>query len=144
MPSEDRLFVGGFQDFHDPTVLFWGTTSSLEHFADWLRSLSRETATCIDLADLPWVSPFRATEIRVEIGAQSTGMERATPSQDGPVNWGLAPQDAGRFAELVRVVAGSDKPCHHYLDAEGGDELVVVVSKGEYDDLTDGANGTEG
>ena len=38
------------------------------------------------------------------------------------------------FSELINVIANAQHPCHHYLDS-GHDDITVLVSKEEYEDL---------
>lgn len=130
--AEDRMFVGAFP-FTDPTVLFWGSAGGLERFAALLRELGRKAASGTVPGELSWVTSIRDTEVRIEVANQSRGMKRLEADRGYLFRWGLSPSDASRFAELVDVVAAARKPGHHYLDSDGGDEFVVVVSRGEYD-----------
>jgi len=62
-------------------------------------------------------------------------MRRLASGQDSPLAWRLSKSQASHFADLVDGVAAAQRPCHDYLDSEGRDDLVVVVSRGEYDGL---------
>lgn len=135
--AEDKMFVGVFPDFGDPTVLFWGNAGGLERFAGWLRNLDGKTAADMPLSTLSWVTTVRNTDIQIEIGSEDTGMKRLATGQDSPLIWRLSNSLASHFADLIDGVAASHRPCHHYLDSEGQDDLVVVVSHGEYDGLED-------
>ncbi len=56
-------------------------------------------------------------------------------SRDGDrLTWRIAPRDALHFAELIDVLAASNRPGHQYLDVDvaSGFGIEVKISKGEY------------
>jgi hypothetical protein len=46
--------------------------------------------------------------------------------------WELSLATMQRFADMVDGVATSIRPTHNYLETNGSDEVIVVVSKDEY------------
>ena len=133
--ADQQVFVGEFPDFNNPTVLIWGSSVALKRLAGWLRELSRKRTGSTIFADLAWIRPVRNTEIRLELTAHGTGMQRIGADNPPRFRWAISRNDARRFARQIESLAASDGPGHHYLDSQGEDKFMVVVSKGEYDGL---------
>lgn len=135
MTSEEQISVGFFADFHDPTVLFWGSSEALDQLAAFLRSLARQGKGTTSLNEENWISPRRGIRLRLEISQAASGMIKAPGTVEADFTWRITPRQAFNFADLIESLAKSQRPGHHYLDCESKDDVVVVVSRGEYDDL---------
>ena len=133
--GEDKTHFGLFMDFAEPTLVFSGTGVALKHFAKLLRDVGRSTGKKL-LHELAQFRSVRNTKINLTIEQVAGGMRKAHPSLgDNELNWRITPDMAKEFASLVEVAAESKSPCHHYLDSNSLDQVQVIVSKGEYDDL---------
>ena len=140
MASEEQISVGFFADFHDPTMLFWGSSDALRRFAGFLRNAGRQGRVRAILNEENGINPIRGIRIRLEISVRASGMLRASGAAAPDFTWCITATQADKFADLVESLAKSQKPGHHYLDCEARDDIVVVVSMGEYDDLDTAAN----
>ena len=133
--GEDNIYFGLFTDFAEPTVVFSGTDVALKRFARLLREADRSTGRKL-LHELSQVIAVRNTRVTLAIEQVAGGMKRAHPSfDDNELEWIITPDIAKEFAALVEAVAESKSPSHHYLDSNSLDQVQVIVSKGEYDDL---------
>ena len=132
MTSEEQISVGFFADFHDPTVLFWGSPEALDQLATFLRSLARQGKGTTSLNEENWINPRRGIRLRLEISQAASGMIKAPGTAEADFTWRITPRQALNFADQIESLAKSQKPGHHYLDCEAKDEVVVVVSRGEY------------
>jgi hypothetical protein len=138
MIDEQQVRFGFFKEFERPTILCWGSVGALRTFAHFLRTLPYNKRQRIMLHELSWVKAIGSTQISLEIMSKNCGMLRSKTYPDSEFIWLISETQAKHFAELVEAVSASTIPCHQYLECDGGDEVVVIVSKGEYDHF-DGA-----
>ena len=135
MASEEQISIGYFAEFHDPTVLFWGSSEAMYQLAAFLRSMARHGKGKALLNEENWINPRRDIRIWFEVSQAASGMNKAPGTAGADFNWSITERQALEFADLIESLAESQKPGHQYLDCEDKDEFVVVVSRGEYDDL---------
>lgn len=124
------LRFGYFEDFSDPTFMFFGDHDSLRALYEILLSLP--TQDCIQIDADPRFKPVSNEGLNIRLTPVAEGMRHQASSQSNFFEWRLSASQALHFAEQVRGVIDADQPCHDYLDTETLDEAVVVVSKGEY------------
>ena len=135
MTSEEQISIGFFPDFLDPTVLFWGSLEALDQLAAFLRGMARQGKGRIFLNEQNWINPRRGTRIWLEVSQPASGMTKVPGTAKADFTWRINVSQALKFADLIESLSKSQKPGHHYLDSEVKDEVVVVVSRGEYDGL---------
>jgi hypothetical protein len=114
------------------TVIFAGDSGSLSTLAAFLRSLSERDIEHVRLSKLPFVFSLFETDVSLQLVTESTGMLRV-PQTNNHFVWHLARETCIEFANMIQGVADSEYACHQYLDTFPGDEVQVMVSKGEYD-----------
>jgi hypothetical protein len=123
-------------DFYESeaAIVFAGSAASLNKFATMLLDLAHgKQRQNIHSNEIDLFESVRATNIWLEITSLPYGMKRIQKDENATAfAWGIAPERAALFSELVRAVAESNVPCHHYLDSGWVDEVLVVVSKDEY------------
>ena len=122
-------------DFHysEPAILFLGDERSLLKLGRFLRELGIAASTRpITLEELAFMRPSRNTKITVRVSEPALGMRRAAETEPASFTWYLSRQTARHFADLIDGVATSVRPSHNYLETDCSDDIVVVVSKGEY------------
>jgi hypothetical protein len=113
----------------EPTLLMSGDDRALEKLADFFSALrpglyepEREGIFC----DRP------SLDLLIDVGESATGL-RVEPGAR-KLRWGITRSDAVRFAELIRGLARTARG-HQYLECGALDQVIALVSKGEYDDL---------
>ena len=135
MISEEQISVRFLADFHDPTVLFWGSSEALNQFAAFLRGMAHKGKAGVYLNEEEWINPRRGIRIWLDVSQPASGMTKAPDAAEADFVWRITAEQALEFADQIASLSKSQKPGHHYLDCELKDEVVVVVSRGEYDDL---------
>ena len=130
---------GYFPDFADPTVLFWGEAEDLSRFAAFLREAASWTNGELSLADQPLFRPVNRISVVIARTSERLGLRRRRRGRSATFRWAMDEELTRRFADLIEAVARSTEPSHHYLDAPDGDDALVIVSKGEYDETFGGA-----
>lgn len=120
-------------DFREPTLLFAGTGASLKRFASLLR---QAPPVRTDLHNRAEFLPLGGTRVMLVIGQESPGIRKDKAAAGDAFIWQLTPDIAKNFAIMIDNVANHKKPAHHYLECDGFDDVTVVVSKDEYDDLS--------
>ena len=133
---------GYFPDFADPTLLFWGEAEDLSRFAAFLRDAAPWANGELSLADEPLFRPANRISVVIARTNDRLGLRRRGRGRSATFRWAIDEELARRFADLIEAVARSTGPSHHYLDAPDGDDALVVVSKGEYDEAFGGAEET--
>jgi hypothetical protein len=106
----------------DEQVLLWGEIVDLMAMSEGLRA----RAAGVGHSSEGWLPQ----QIELIICEPAEGMSR-----DGDrLTWRIAPRDALHFAELIDVLAASDRAGHQYLDVDvaSGFGIEVKISKGEY------------
>jgi hypothetical protein len=132
---KDKVYFGLFTDFATPTVLFSGTEIALVHFAKLLLENGHSAGNII-LNDIAGFKAVKETKINLVVGQIACGMRKIQPSFDSnEFDWKITPAIAAKFAGLIIALAQSKSPGHQYLDCGSLDQVQVVVSKGEYDDM---------
>jgi hypothetical protein len=131
----DKVYFGFFEDFLDPTILFLGSSEALRKFADFLNSLGIASQNEFHLNELPLFVAARNTNIWLERVENPYGMKRITNYDPATFRWGISKKLATSFATSLQSVIFSDKPCHQYLDTNAMDDVIVLVSKGEYEKI---------
>jgi len=131
-----KVAYGYFPNFKgDAVVLFAGDRQALEDLAAFLDRLVHEPTDVTTMLDAESLFlPKRGVRLTLTLTGPPLGMRRiASDSSQPRFEWRISKPLAARFAELTRAVASADQPSHQYLDADG-DDVTVIVSKGEYDD----------
>lgn len=123
-----------FEEFADPTLLIWGDKSGLERFSTVLRT-AHNSGSVLSISDLPWIVVGTNLKMSIEISVRDSGISAEMMGGSMSFRWKLSPDKANSFAAEIDAVAGANRPCHQYLEFDNMDEVVVMVSKGEYDDL---------
>lgn len=112
-----------------PKVLLWGDLVGMHALGDFLREMlvvpRAETLSS-------FCEPIDGKNITVRMRAnrRDTGMRLKT----GGLEWTLRAQSADDFAALLDTLATSGKAGHQYLTCGVTDEIMVMVSHGEYPD----------
>lgn len=132
-----KVVFGFFSEFAEPTMLFAGSQSSLRRFAALVRSFSTHRPLQVELHAHPDFATIRGTKVNLVTKQDGPAGIRMLRSIEGDHEfvWRLTPANANRFGELIEAVANAAAPCHHYLDTNDSDDVTVVVSREEYDDL---------
>lgn len=137
MPDLHKIAYEYLPNFKgDPVVLFTGDQEALEALAHFLGSLVKgSTKVTLMLDTEPLFASKRGIRLTLTLADSELGMRRVGAVSSEPrFEWRISRDIAVRFARLTRAVANSIQPSHQYLDADGEDEVTVVVSKGEYDE----------
>ena len=136
MPTADHKVAYGYlPNFKgDAVLLFAGDRQALEDFAAYLDELVKAPVDVTTMLDSePLFQPKREIRLTLTISDSALGMRRiASGSSEPRFEWRISKSLAARFAQLTRAVASLDQPSHQYLDANGNDEVTVMVSNGEY------------
>ncbi len=82
MAFEEQISLGFFPDFHDPTVLFWGSSEALEQLAAFLRGMASQGKERVFLSEENWINPRRGIRIRLELSQPASGMSKATDAAE--------------------------------------------------------------
>lgn len=137
MTVEDRKVAFGYlPNFRgDRAVLFAGDQQALDRLAGFFESLAGKPTNLTTMLEAePLFRPKRGTRLTLTIADSPAGMRRiSTDSSESRFEWRISRALATHFANLTRIVASTDQPSHQYLDSDGN-EVTVVVSKGEYDE----------
>ncbi len=130
--DKPELTIGFFPEFHDPTLLLWGTRFGLLKLAGFFASLSKGVSGQVLLSDLSWVEARKG--LKVSIAIDENG-DLITQNGRHCFDWKMTSRRAYAASEIIEGVAWSEKPCHNCFDDVAPDDLTLMVSKGEYDDL---------
>jgi len=137
MADAHKIAYGYIPDFKgDPVVLFAGGQQALEALAHFLESFVQGSSNVTLMLDTePLFAAKRGTRLTLTRADSGPGMRRVGAAFSEPrFEWRISRDLAARFAQLTRAVASAVQPSHQFLDADGEDEVTVVVSKGEYDE----------
>lgn len=132
MVSPHLLSIGLFEDFAEPTLLFWGKTQALNNLSTLFRSFSTQPQTVILLTSLPWIRNVRDTQVSVEFVERDFGIILGDRGLKNSFRVQITDDLAEKFADLVASVGCSEFPCHTYLDFHDIEGPAVVVSQREY------------
>ena len=134
--EEKRIAFGYLPSFRgDRVVLFAGDQQALERLALFFDSLAEKPTNLTTMLEAePLFRSKRGTRLTLTIADPPVGMGRIDSDSSEPrFEWRISKDLATRFAKLTRIVASTDQPSHQYLDSDGN-EITVIVSKGEYDE----------
>jgi len=116
-----RNFNGG------PKVLLWGDRDGMHALSGFLRKLLITPAPAT-LSGICTAVDRKTITVRMRANRRDTGMR----PNGGGLEWTLRLQSADDFAELIDALASSRDPGHQYLTCGVSDEIIVMVSRGEY------------
>lgn len=127
--KNNAIYFGFFEDFKDPTVLFFGDIQGYSLFANLFDNYKDKKGATIDLATLDYFIPGKINII-IKILSKDTGMKHIN---ENVFEWGLSKGKCEEFSDkLKRLTLESTGGVHEYLDCDSLDEVAVVASLGEY------------
>jgi hypothetical protein len=109
-----------------PTVLLWGDAAGLRTLSDLLRKML-VVPNDMTLGEFRNAVDGRTVTVRMRANRRDTGMRL----HHEDLEWTLRPHSADDFAALIDGLA-SGKSGHQYLTCGVTDEIMVMVSHGEY------------
>jgi predicted RNase H-like nuclease len=137
MMHAHKVAYGYLPDFKgDSVILFAGNQQALEALADFLDTIVQSPTNVTMMLDTePLFAAKRGIRLTLTVADSALGMKRVGASPPEPrFEWRVSKSMATQFAKLARAIADAAQPSHQYLDADGVDEVTVIVSKGEYDE----------
>jgi hypothetical protein len=124
------LRFGYFEEFSDPTLMFFGDCNSLKILLDTLLSLPLRKFIRMDTD--PLFEPINIESFSLYLVSASNGLRYETDCLCSRFRWQLSGNQAVYLAERVKTVIDANHPCHDYLDTEDLDDVIILVSKDEY------------
>ncbi len=125
--------IGYLENFKGAdTILVSGDEEGLQRLADILRSLEDANAEPVGLHLLQIAQARGGVELTAYPVDRELGVRRIGPASC--FDWHHSEKGWIESAEKIGVVA-QGSGCHCYLGATAASDAVVMVSKGEYDDV---------
>lgn len=122
------LRSGYFQKLNgSPKVLLWGDLDGMQALGDFLRRML-VVPRAMTLSSFCEPVDGRKIIVRMRASRRDTGMRLNSHG----LEWTLRPQSADDFAASVEALASSGRSGHQYLACGVTDEIMVMVSHGEY------------
>jgi hypothetical protein len=129
--GDGMLRYAFFTDFMSgPKVVLWGDRNGLAKLQALLRQAS-DRGGLFNFADRSDFQSADGSSLVLVCRDRDRGMARAP---DGTLTWELTRERADDFVELVAPLLDG-KPGHQYLECGLPDEIAVMVSRGEYENL---------
>ena len=125
------IFIPEFYLNEEDVILFAGTQEILMQFSYILEKCSYSVVD-----DFSWQKsyrPWKNTKVKLVLSEVEKGMRFNQLDEKPSFTWTVSKERLKEFIKLIREVANSQGPSHHYLDCDNLDEVTVVVSKDEYD-----------
>lgn len=126
--------LGFFSDFFEPnTILLTGDKGALEAIAANLSSLEDPTAQKLDIHLLSFITSFGDIKLVAFPVGRELGIRRTDPLKPH-FSWQLSEEGWLEVAEKIWQVANCSS-CHTWIESQGADDAVLLVSRGEYNQV---------
>lgn len=126
-----HIMLGFFSDFKEPnTILLDGDKRSLHELATILLALENPNAPILHIHRLAFVTPVGNIALSAYPVGKEYGIRRVNKFQPH-FTWELSEEGWLEAGEKILDVANSSEG-HAWIESQGADDAVLLVSLGEY------------
>ena len=141
MPLDNRLRMAITAASDGPRIMLFGPlTVDLKALQECFECL-RDPMSSVQLADQPFVNSYGRVRVLARNSAAAVGMSsdvrqgiRRISDLSPDFVWTRTAEGWDYLARLLDGLMQHPGPSHQYLTRYPGEDAIVVVSKGEYDD----------